>query len=327
MILKNIILHQIIREDNGEPILNLSEVELDVNNSIVQEFIIAIIKSFRKKSPTYGTFQNDKAIYPFQTYVQEYFDGASFIEFSTKSMNILKKEIKVPSARGGYVCFVHYEERNQDYILTVMLEKAEQFTTDDDTLDIKKLLMLDIAKLAMANRLNTIKWINEEDSYLSFIKGTRTVSDYFRKFIGNTDLTSARINTKNLKKAVDQYMYDNEYSQDEKFEVKKKMKDYFDKQYKEEEDIKLTAISAFVNQEEPTQFVDYIQESDIEVSGDYRLNKKSDFNNIGYGNVKEAGYKLTFEKYLIKTNKIVRDGSNIIIKDVPEEILDREFSS
>jgi len=147
MNLKKIVLHQIQRNNNETPVLNLSDNELDHNDVTVTDFVSTIVQSFRSKSPTYGTFQQDKEIFPFQTFVQEYFDSISFIDFTQKSMRLLSKEMEVPKAKGGYVCFVHYEDRNQDVILTAMLDKSEQFTTDDATLDIKKLLTLDIEKI------------------------------------------------------------------------------------------------------------------------------------------------------------------------------------
>jgi len=174
-------------------------------------------------------------------------------------------------------------------------------------------------------RLDTIKWINEEESYLSFIKGTREVSSYFRKFIGNTDLTSAKTNTVILNKAVNLFMRENEFTEDQKADTKQKLSNYFEKQFNLEEDIKLNAISAFLSQEQPTAFIEFVKNNDLEVSGDYRLNKKSDFSTFHRGKIYGKGYRLTFEKNLIRKNKIIRQGNDVLIKDVPEEILNREF--
>jgi nucleoid-associated protein YejK len=198
MELKNIVLHHIKREENQTPVLNTSDHLLDRNNTIVKEFVEKLVKSFGSKNPTYGAFQEDVLAYPFQTLVATYRVNKDFLTFSVESMKLLEKEIQVPQAKGGYVVFIHYEQNGIEFLITIMLDKAEQFTINDESLDIKKLKTLDIDKLARANRINFNKFESGIDLYLAFIKGTRDVSSYFQKFIGNTDLTSSKKNSQNL---------------------------------------------------------------------------------------------------------------------------------
>lgn len=79
-----------------------------------------------------------------------------------------------------------------------MMDKSAQYTNTDD-LGIKKLMTLNVEKLARANRLNLDKWKKNDGRYLTFIKGTREVSQYFIKFIGATDISSAKENFRILK--------------------------------------------------------------------------------------------------------------------------------
>lgn len=120
MELKHIVLHQIIKKENTEPSLNCSNNLLDESNSDVVEFVETLVKSFGSKNPTYGIFQEDENNYPFQKKVREYRVNDDFLVFSKDSMNILKKEINVPKAIGGYVVFTHYEEKQIDYLVTIM---------------------------------------------------------------------------------------------------------------------------------------------------------------------------------------------------------------
>lgn len=200
MKLQNIVLHHIKREENELPELNCSSQLLDTSENVVIEFVEKLIKSFASKNPTYGKFQDDTTAYPFQRLVENFKKDNDFLKFSIESMNLLEKEIQVPQAKGGYVVFTNYIQNEQEFLVTIMLDKAEQFTIDDDSLDIRKLKILDIDKLARANRLNISKWENNDELYLAFIKGTRDVSSYFQKFIGNTDLTSSKKNSQKLKK-------------------------------------------------------------------------------------------------------------------------------
>ena len=326
MELKNIILHHIKREGNQEPKLNLSDHLLDKNDKIVEEFVEKLVKSFSSKNPTYGEFQDDDIAYPFQNLVQDYRADEDFLDFSIESMKLLEKEIQVPQAKGGYVVFTHYRNNGSEFLITIMLDKSEQFTINDESLDIRKLKTLDIDKLARANRLNFKKWESDEVMYLSFIKGTRDVSGYFQKFIGNTDLTSSKKNSQNLKDAMSKFMRIENYSDDRKEKVNQEVSDYLLRQYNQNIDVELTAISAHLNPDVPDKFIEFVQsDEEIEVSGNYRLSRKADFNIFHRAKLSGNGFKFEFEKNLIKTGKVVRNGNDVTFTDLPEEELDKQF--
>lgn len=326
MELKNIVLHHIKREENQVPILNLSDHVLNKKDATVNEFVEKLVKSFGSKNPTYGKFQDDKIAYPFQNLVSDYRTNNDFLKFSIESMKLLEKEIQVPQAKGGYVVFTHYKRNQTEFLITIMLDKSEQFTINDDNLDIRKLKTLAIDKLARANRVNINKWENSEDLCLSFIKGTRDVSGYFQKFIGNTDLTSSKKNSQNLKDATSKYMRKEGYSDAQKEEANQKISDYLLRQFYKEEDVEIKAISAHINPNNPNGFIEFVQNDDeIVVSGNYRLSQKADFNNYHRAKLSGNGYKVEFEKNLIKEGKVIRQGNDVIFKDLPEDELNKQF--
>jgi len=259
--------------------------------------------------------------------VNEYIEHDDFLSFSKQAMHLLERDIQVSQAKGGYVVFLHYTEQINDFLITCMLDKSEQFTIDDESLDITKLKILDLEKIARANRLNIRKWKDSAETYLSFIKGTRGISHYFQKFIGNTDLTSSKVNSKNLKEAINKYMRDNDFNSDQKENVLENVKEYMTRQFNNEQDVKITAVAAHINPDSPSSFITFIQEDiDIEVSGSFRLDKKGDFGNFFKAKIKGAGYSIEFDRNLINNSKVRRDGNDLIFSDLPEEELNRIFS-
>ena len=104
-----------------------------------------------------------------------------------------------------------------------------------------------------------------------------------------------------------------------------KISDYLDRQYETEKDVELSAIAAHLYPDNPSEFIDFVQDEDIEVSGNFRLSKKSDYFMFHRSRVSGLGFKLEFEKNLIKQGKIIREDNDIVIKDLPADILDREF--
>jgi nucleoid-associated protein YejK len=320
MKLKNIVLHQIIREENQEPKLNLSSDLLTIDNT-TNDFVKKLTKSYTLKSPTYGAFDADVNNNPFQKNVRTYFQDKDFFTFSTLAMNTLKSSMSVPQAKGGYVVFAHYTESEKDFIVTVMLDNSERFVVNE-TLGIEKLLGLDIDKVARANRINWQEWQDNQETYLSFIKGTRGVSDYFaKKFIGCTDFTSAKQNATNLNLAVSAYMRDNNFSYDERNHAKTRLKKYFDEQVDAKKDITVEAISACIDSSEPTRFMNYVHENEDLKIGNFKSDRKSNFKIFETKILKGDGYKL---EYSFSSDDVVLDEENkrVIIKNVPNSVFE-----
>lgn len=321
MDLHNIVLHQIIKEQLDEPELNLSENLLPVNELSI-EFVEKLIKSYSSKNPTYGVFEDNDDLFPFQKYILRYFEDNDFLSFTSDAMDVLNNKINTPFATGGYVVFVHYTQNNVEFIITVMLDKSVQFSVDDDNLTLRKLKSLDLERMARANRVNFTKWTGGEHQYLSFIKGTRSVSVYFQEFIGSTDMTSSKQNTDNLRVALQTYMRDNNYDEDRKRDVLHRVKGYSLRKYEAEEDLELRAISVLVDDQLPDNFVDFITDNeDVEVSGYFRVTQKAHLKFFDKVIIKERGYSLEFDRNL-KGTKIFREGNSIVITEVPANILE-----
>lgn len=323
MIVKNIVLHQIIKELKGKPFLNNSSKLITIS-STVNEFVEKLIKNYTSKNPTQGSFKDGEDTYPFQKKVNDYFEGNNFLKFSTDAMEILAKEINKATTTGGYVVFVHYEDKKTDFIITAMLDKSAQFTVNDKKLDIEKLMTLDIDKLARANRLNVNRWKGDEVQYLSFIKGTREISQYFLDFIGSTDITSSKQNLKKMKDSIDQYIRSQNIRGERKERIKEQISTYLTRCYENQNDIEIDSISSLIDNERPNDFKTYLTENEIEVSDNIRIYKKGDYEIFVRNRIKEDGYVLTFDKTLINS-KITRQGNNIVIHDVPEESLNLAF--
>lgn len=320
MELNHIVIHQIIKEQLGKPSLKTSDALLPVNDD-TNEFVEKIIKSYAAKNPTYGVFEEDEVIYPFQGFAKKYLKDKKFYDFSLTAMDILKKEINKSTTTGGYVVFIDYTEKKTDFLITIMLDNSTSFSVNDANLTLKKLKSLDIDKLARANRVNVTKWQNDEPQYLSFIKGTRGISIYFQKFIGSTDLTSSKENTEKLKLAMANYMTEKKYKREQIRKVYSKVNDYSVQKYDRDEDMEIKAISVLINEMEPDGFINYLNENeDSEVSGTFRVTQKSHLKFLTKEIIKEKGYTLEFDRKLIGT-KIRKVGSTIVIKDIPADIL------
>lgn len=325
MKLIRIVLHHLIKEQGiKKATLNTSESLLPVNET-TEEFAKSVIQSYGKKYPTYGVFEGDSKKYPFQSYLSEYIKSKKpedFLKFSLRSMDKLSEKIESKTTTGGYVVFFHYEEKQQEYMVTLMLDKTIRFSVDDEDLSLKKLLSLDLEKLARANRVDIQKWNNKEEQYLSFIKGTRQISHYFQDFIGSTDMTSSKENSDNLKYALQSYFKENNYTNEDKEAVNQKIKDYIHERVAKKEDVEIKSISALINIKEPDHFLEFLNEnSSLEVSGAFRVTNKSHYKFLYKSIIKEKGYTLEFNNELKKSGKITIQDDKIIINNVNPEVI------
>ncbi|HET8885615.1 MAG TPA: nucleoid-associated protein [Salinimicrobium sp.] len=324
MNLLNIALHQVIKEQRGQPELNLSDHLLPVND-LSEEFVERLIESYSSKNPTYGVFEENTDLFPFQTFVQIYLEDEDFLEFSRRSMAILENKINVQFATGGYVVFVHYTHNQIDFLIVIMLDKSVQFSVDDENLNLRRLQSLDLDRMARAIRININKWQDREPQYLSFIKGTRQLSRYFIEFIGSTDMTSSKENSDRLRVALQSFMADNTFSEERKRQTFSRINDYAVRRYHADEDIELNVISTLVDDQNPQGFSEYIGGNDhLQVSGSFRVTQKAHLKFLERIVIKENGYSLEFDRRL-KGTKIRIEGNNIIIRDVPADVI-RNYS-
>ncbi len=323
MELKKIVLHHIDKELKEKATLNCS-TKLIIINDTVTEFVEKLIKVYGAKNPSQGTFEDDEVNFPFQTKARKYIEDDDFLKLTIESMDILKSKMDINTTTGGYVIFIHYVQNQIDFLITAMMDKSAHYTNTND-LGIEKLMALDIEKMARANRLNFEKWKNKEGRYLTFIKGTRTVSQYFIKFIGATDISSAKENFDKLKDAVKKYSVAANLPMAKQSKIREDISEYVEKCFVQKRDVEIESIAAIIDSEEPTAFLGFIEDNEIEISGAIGVHSRSDFYSFTRNSIKEDGYHLVFEKELIKKEKITRDGNSIIIHDVPEEKLNSMF--
>ena len=144
MELKNIVMHEVIKEKSESPKLELVERLLPIKEE-TNGFIKALIKNYFSTKPTYGAFdEKDTVNYPFQTHVKNYFTNNNFLKFSQEAMKTMEKAYKdTRNAKGGYVVFAHYIEMSENFIIILMLDNIENYTANNE-LDINKILTLDI---------------------------------------------------------------------------------------------------------------------------------------------------------------------------------------
>ena len=321
MNLNAIIVHRIDKEAQGVASLTLRQTLLPVTERET-EFITNVKQVYYSKSnPNYGVFDANAVAYPFQTILRNYLDdGIDFLTFTVTAMNQLLAIINaVTQATGGYVVFAHYTLQNECFVMTVMLNDKRQYNINDD-LSINEIFSLDIEKLDVANSINITRWDAAQDTYLSFARGRKDVSIYFRRFIGCTDQTSAKQSSELLKGALLDYLAELDLDNADKEEIRNRVFNYCISKSKSKEEISLNHISSMIDADNPDLFREFASGEDYRVSPFIKGHTKT-LKSLKYYVYRSKILSIEFDSDLIDDTIFYNENRNELkIKNVPAEL-------
>jgi nucleoid-associated protein len=272
----------------------------------------------------YGSFDTDTTVYPFSELLQEYVNGErGFLDLSTTTLNLLAAEMQdVNFATGGYALFIRFTNQNRDWLLVVMLKIKAGTSIDPDTLNLSESLTLDVDHLHEAARVNLSAWLENESPYLTFVKrrvGSNDVTRYFRQALGCTDYTDSKANTKALLEAVEKYAtaqgWDTELTQ----QSKTKVYEYCDEKSKANLSASLSAISMFLNEQEPASFTDFIEQQQIKINDEFSPHPAT-YKRFRRLQGKFDGISISFDADALLSDKVIFDPDThtLTIKNVSD---------
>lgn len=327
---KGIVIHQVIKEAHTT-LCNLKLAKQEITPTDREKLFVANIKDsyYKKSNPTYGIFgNNDKK---FQEILSQYLSNeSSFLDFSIEASKHYKVVISRSSpATGGHLIFVHFtnSSENQEYMLVMTTNNKDGFCIADD-LSIKDIKNLDLSKIDVACLINLTKWKNisngtdtESKTFLSFVKGNKNISQYFMSFIDCSDNTTSTESTKRLIKAIDGYCKKESYDREMTIRKKNLVFQYCSDCIKQRKEIRLDAISALFDNENPNLFMEYAASeqngvSEI-ISGDAKQLRK-----IKYVTYKSDDLTIIFDNdKLEKTVFYDKNKKQLTFKELPEDLI------
>lgn len=270
MTINNIAVHKITKTSSSQsPVLDFSDTELDLSNQDILDFGVSLAQTyFDKKSRFYTVFKIEEGVAPlFKTTLDAYINERDFYQYSRQVATILKDKMNDEAAsRGGYVIEMDYISTNGNrYIFVSLLNNKENFSVND-SLDVVKNLSLNIENMAMASIVNLTRYENEQDNYITFIRGLRAVPDYFISFIGaNKDRRSdIRDVSKNWVDAIDSFFENKEVSAELAEQRTKSLLTQIKNLNRNEDLITSDIIASIVYPDDPSKFIEYIYHEDSE---------------------------------------------------------------
>jgi len=324
----NIAVHKVEKEQyTKETKIILSDyiLAIDEYSKLFLNEFIDIYQNPRKTSKSFAQFDKDELEDGrFEDLLGKYMDSTyGFLEASKRIAKRFAVKLESESlATGGYVFCIDYKnETRQNFAVIILNQKVHPVILEDGgRFKLSASFMLETNSINMAANVKIRDWQDGADSsYLSYIRGKKQLTEYFKKFIGCTTAQPSTIATNNVINAV--YGYIDYAFEDitERSERKEKAKDaMYHIMSGNLEHVSFETVRNFVFQDEAERekFMDYISVNQFEISEEFSPNGTV-LKKLQRFEYKSRGIELKIRNDVFQDNSRVEfdEQNNLVIKD------------
>lgn len=280
-----------------------------------------------KPAKGYAAFADDKeqlVAEQLNAWQQQTTDFMSLATTATQALVSQLQQHQLPES--GYLVVCHYRYLATEYLFFGLLGSKDHFSLTDE-LELATSRHLDIARMQLAARIDLAEYqiAQQHGKYISFIRGRagRKIADFFLDFLGCTETTDARENSKQVLASVEEYISVAQFDAAEKSEARKQVFDYCEERAKAGQDVVLAELSAVIDDNERSGFMDYCAQQQLAVAEQFpvevkELKKMVKFSGQG------GGLSLSFEQKMLG-DRIQYDIQNdvLVIKGTPPNLKDQ----
>ncbi|MCG7491604.1 nucleoid-associated protein [Vibrio sp. Of14-4] len=214
MAIKNVILHEVTRDNDGAPVVTNLRDEENSTEGLGSKLTEQLIELFSQSTLNIGEFgaDGDPTLEPaFEQQLKRLHNKEKTFVETTKDMAERFAEIisepKLQSVKGGILAFYMYEYRENTLLAITVLNRIDGINASKD-LDLSSATIIDLNRLHLGASINLTDWEEDLSSrYIKFKTGRSVeMRDYFESFIGcQRDKQAATRETSALKTAIKTY--------------------------------------------------------------------------------------------------------------------------
>lgn len=278
----------------------------------------------RKPSKAYGKFSANTVNYPTSLRLAEYVDQqASFEDTTLALMATLAKEAQGKAAsEGGHVFFAHFQRDDRQYILVaIVTDKISAALTANA--DLEDVTHLDVDGYRFAGRVSLEGWANNEERYVSFLKGKGNVSEYFMTFLGCDTTVASRADTSNMVKAIKHFADNQPFQPAERAQFMARALDICARDSKADKPLNFTTLANELHPENPDALVEVLADPDRGLSDGFVADRRALRGLVSFKK-KTSNWTVEFERDALNADKVRYDPdtNSIILFDVPDDLRD-----
>nr|WP_313976178.1 nucleoid-associated protein [uncultured Psychrobacter sp.] len=281
----------------------------------------------------YGVFEENTDSYPTSTIINDYLDENILDDFHScteRLMNHLMAESKHEAgAKGGKVAFIHYSEGGQEYFLVAILTEKVGLTAKNWTLTQND--VLNFENVRFAGRINISSWKSKSEKsrrYISFLKGQGEVSNYFKRFMGCSNVPMASQETKDLVAQIKAFATKKNLKLEERAHLLANANGYLKELANNKPHPLQFSMSSFTNRvwpDDPQDLVDFFEqygeENGCPISDGF-VPDKSSLRGLAVQFHREKHWAFSFDDEAISDDDVTVEGGKVIFHHPPKDILD-----
>lgn len=321
-------------QGQGSVTVNLREASLTIDDTLktVCEQLLVL---YNKSSDSSGRFGSNAKVHMFPVHLADYHAGQlSFGDFTSAATNLIANQMQGSQfASGGYALFLRYTVQKNDFVLIAMLKLKPGAGIDETTMALLPTLSIDLDLLNEAARVNLTRQVNQQEPYLTFIKGGRNntkVTAYFRAALDCIDYTHAAEQTKAVIEAARAYVYQRpdlttaKEKRDEMIESRRRLHQCFTDNADE---VNLQVLATAIDPAHPNDFITFSQtvgpngELVYPISSRFKPDKK-----VSQGLRRVSGnrgtVRVSFDISDVQAGRVDYDGKHdrLVISNPPDSI-------
>lgn len=332
----HVVAHNLIKEKNTtKASTDLRQEELEIT-PLAQRLVDVLYTEYvRKASKSFGRFDGKEDHAPSQKYLRLYFkdtgqdDSLNFYDFSVKMMEALEEiSKKVAPSTGGHVFFAHLRHDANDFLLIAVITD-EQAIALTKAKDLEPVEHLNVRGFRFAGRVDLTAWVSGEERYVSFLKGTGDVADYFKSFLACDTAISALRDTQQLSIAVRSFAMSAELQGEKLTEIQRE--EFFrkvDSRCREMSEAgEPLILETFANEMWPTSpahFLETLTAAEYKLSDGFVPNKRGLVTLVKFRG-KSTFWTLEFEREALSSKQVIfnEEDQSLRLYGLPEELIKR----
>lgn len=201
-IVKHAIVHSMVMQGTTAHVEARAE-ELP-ESLLKQKLVDTLYTVYRSRhAKSHGKFNGDEEKAPSQKHAKAYLlhQKGDFCAFTKRMAELLCDKVEGRSATSGHIFFAHIEGDGREFLLIAIVTDEIDIALSRK-MDLEEAQHLDLKGFRFAGRIDVTAWRENQERYVSFLKGTKEVSNYFMVFLGCDTAIPNLADTQYLAKAI-----------------------------------------------------------------------------------------------------------------------------